>query len=54
MDVKDILGVRGGAAADKVDKPKAAKIERPKGMSREVGRKIKTFWDLSSSQFFPR
>jgi DNA methyltransferase 1-associated protein 1 len=34
-DVKDILGVpRGGAAADKQEKPKEQKLVKPKGMSR--------------------
>lgn len=34
-DLKDIMGVpRSGGAAEKQEKPKEAKLERPKGMSR--------------------
>lgn len=35
-DMKDILGVRGAPPPEKKEKEKKEKIERPKGMSREV------------------
>lgn len=35
-DVKDILGVPRGGAAEKQEKPKEQKLVKPKGMSRFV------------------